>query len=307
MDSKYFTLKELAKGVYAAIEKKEAETGSNGGFVDMGDYTVVFDAFLNIDAARELAAAAEAMTGKVPSILVNSHFHADHVTGNCMFGDSVRVITSKACNEKMLTDSTKMIQELQEVGPKVLEEIKGQIESEKDALKLLDLKNDYKFISNITKPGVRLRLPDLTFDGTMTLYGADRKAELITVGTAHSPGDVILYLPEEKLCFMGDLLFQHSHPWLGTGDPENFIKVLEDLLKLDVEIFVPGHGALAVKSDIEAEIRYIRELLALVEAKKAKGETAEAVSLQDLSPEFRDWDGLCFPWNIDFLFNRDKK
>ncbi|MHB1394525.1 MAG: hypothetical protein ACYCYE_15925, partial [Clostridia bacterium] len=102
----------------------------------------------------------------------------------------------------------------------------------------------------------------------------------------------------------GDLLFKNSHPWLGTGDPDNFISVLEKLLKMDAKIFIPGHGELAAKNDIELEIKYIKELLALVDAKKAKGEAADTVTLSDISPEFRDWDGLCFMWNVDSLFKR---
>ena len=274
-DSKYFTLRELAEGVYAAIEKKEADTGSNAGFVDMGDYTVVFDALLNIDAAKDLIAASEVLTGKAPFVLVNSHFHADHVVGNCMFGKDVRIFTSKAANEKMLTDSTKMMQEIQGLEPKVLDELKAQISSEKDTAKLLDLRNEYKFLSNIMKPGVHLRLPDVTFERTLTFHGKNRRAELIAFGTAHSP-----------------------------GDPENFISILEKLLNMDVEIFIPGHGEPAAKSDIELEIKYIKGLIALVDAKKTKGETADTVTLRDISPEFRDWDGLCFVWNIDYLFKR---
>ena len=307
VNSKYFTLWEVAKGAYAAIEKKDADTGSNAGFVNMGEYTVVFDAFLNTDAAKDLIAASEALTGRKPSILVNSHYHADHVVGNCMFDKTARVITSGDVYEKMLTDITKMMQEIQGYGPKVLEDIEEQISGEKNELKLLDLKNDYKFLNNIMKPDVQLRLPDITFGKTLTLHGETRQAELISVGTAHSPGDVILYLPDEKICFMGDLLFKHSHPWLGTGDPENFVKVLEELLRMDAEIFIPGHGELASKSDIELEIKYIKELLALVETKKAKGEAADTVTLQDLSPEFRDWDSLCFLWNIDYFFKREEK
>jgi cyclase len=303
-DSKYFILQELTEGVYSAIEKKEADTGSNAGFVDMGDYTLAFDAFLNIDAAKDLIAASEALTGKAPSMLVNSHFHADHVVGNCMLGKDARIITSKAAYEKMLTDSTKMMQEIQGLEPKVLDDLKAQISSEKDTVKLLDMKNEYKFLSNIMKPGVQLRLPDITFEETSTLHGKARRAELITFGTAHSHGDVVLYLPEEKICFVGDLLFKNSHPWLGAGEPENFISVLEKLLNMDVKIFIPGHGELAVKNDIELEIKYIKELLSLVDAKKAKGETSDTVSLNDISPEFLDWDDLCFMWNVDFLFKR---
>ncbi len=303
-DSKYFTLHELAEGVYAAIEKKETDTGSNAGFVDMGGYTIAFDSLLNIDAVKEFIAAAEALTAKAPSVIVNSHFHADHIVGNCMFGKDARIFTSKAANEKMLTDSTRMMQEIQGLEPKVLEELKVQISLEKETSKLLDLKNDYKFLSNIMKPGVQLRLPDITFEEKLTFYGEDRQAELITLGTGHSPGDVIMYLPQEKVCFMGDLLFESFHPWLGTGDPENFISILGKLLDMDIEIFIPGHGVIATKSDIELEIKYIKELIALVDEKKAKGETADTVTLYDISPEFRDWDGLCFKWNVDFLFKR---
>jgi glyoxylase-like metal-dependent hydrolase (beta-lactamase superfamily II) len=206
----------------------------------------------------------------------------------------------------MLTDNTKLMQEFQSYEQKVLDELKVQISTEKDAEKLLDLKNDYKFLSNIMKPEVELRLPDITFEGKLTFHGKDRHAELIAFDIAHSPGDVILYLPIEKICFTGDLLFKDSHPWLGTGAPEKLIDVLEELLQLDVEVFISGHGDLGTKSDIRLEIKYIKELLALVEAKKAKGDTADMVNLKDISPQFKDWSGLSFPRNINYLFRREK-
>jgi len=83
--SSFFRLKPLAEGVYAAIVEDGTGALGNAGIVDLGDRTLVFDTFQTPEAAIDLKFAAESLTGKAVSIVINSHWHNDHVLGNQVF------------------------------------------------------------------------------------------------------------------------------------------------------------------------------------------------------------------------------
>jgi len=146
-------------------------------------------------------------------------------------------------------------------------------------------------------------VPDVTFDQEMVLYGDKRQVRLTVYPAGHTVGDVAAYLPEDKILFAGDLLFIERHPWIGRGVPEALIGILEGYVDTDIEHFVPGHGRMAEKPDVERIIRYVREIIVLAQSKK--GEDAPVFSIEELSPEFRGWRGLCFQWNMNFLRERD--
>ena len=79
--SDHFTLHALAEGVYAAIATEMGAGSSNAGLIDLGDQTLVFDAFENPQAAEDLLTACLQLTGRKPAVVIVSHFHADHWAG----------------------------------------------------------------------------------------------------------------------------------------------------------------------------------------------------------------------------------
>lgn len=300
-DYEHFTMYELAEGVFAAIEKGTL-TGSNAGIIDLGDYNVIFDTFLNIDAARELKSAGEELTGKSAGFIINSHSHTDHIIGNCIYSHNVPVISSKRCRE-LISEFKKEFGLEKGQYEKRIEEIENAI-STADDTETGNLNNELKFLVNLVKPDVDVRLPDITLDKEMTLYGSKRRIVLTQYDSAHSKGDVVAYLPDDKICFTGDLLFAESQPWLGSGDPEQLIHILEGMMDYEIEQFVPGHGRLAVKRDVFLQIRYINEIIQLVKEKESFD--VNDYSVDELSPTFKNWKGLCFSWNINFLIERMK-
>lgn len=300
-DSQYFTVIELAEGVYAAIEK-EKNTGSNAGFIDLGNYTVIFDTFLNVDASLELKRISEELTGKEAGFVINSHSHTDHIVGNYIYPDKTKLISSNKVREILIEVEKEFELEKGQYRARI-EEIEKCI-NDKKGIELDDLNNELLFLRNLVKPGIRIRVPDLTTEKEMMLHGSKRSLHLFTYESAHSAGDMIAYLPEDKICFMGDLLFAESHPWLGSGNPEKFINILEEISNYDIKHFVPGHGRLSSKDDVLLQIQYINEILQLVKTKKSVDEND--YSIDELSPIFRDWRSLCFSWNIKSLIERFK-
>jgi len=92
--------------------------------------------------------------------------------------------------------------------------------------------------------GIRLTPPTLVFDKHLTLYVDDRAVELIHVGPAHTATDIIVFFPEEKVLYAGDIIFRLCTPigWEGTYD--NWIAALNLIVELGPEKIVPGHGPL---------------------------------------------------------------
>src|ERR1051326_5099847 len=93
--SKHFTIQQLKPGVWAVINKDETGYAiCNAGIIDLGDKTIVFDAFISPLAADDLKKAAEQLTHRPVTFLINSHFHDDHIRGDQVFVPGAHIIST---------------------------------------------------------------------------------------------------------------------------------------------------------------------------------------------------------------------
>jgi cyclase len=119
-------------------------------------------------------------------------------------------------------------------------------------------------------------LPQLTFDSRLDLHGSRRTATLLTYGEGHSESDCFLWLPDAGVIFAGDLMVIGRHIWMGHGDPERWIGVLERMASLGVRAVVPGHGPVGSVEAIRAVQGYLGDVAQLVrdgvQAGKSKAE-----------------------------------
>ena len=83
--------------------------------------------------------------------------------------------------------------------------------------------------------------PTVTLNERMTLYRGDREIQILFLGRAHTGGDVMVYLPQDRLVFTGDVAFS-GPSFLGDGYVDEWPETLEKLKALDFDVFVPGHG-----------------------------------------------------------------
>ena len=83
------------------------------------------------------------------------------------------------------------------------------------------------------EPTLEVRLPNVTFTERLALQGTRRAAELIPFTGGHCASDCVLFLPQEGIVFMSDLLFIGYHPWLGEGDPDKLLGILKAIDDLD--------------------------------------------------------------------------
>ncbi len=303
-NSEFFNLFKLSESAYGAISKKNSGMGGNAGFIDIGDYLILIDTTGDVDAAKDLRKAAIQFTQKEPNFIVLTHYHMDHLMGTSLFDISTQIMTSDRTLRNIQTVGRKRIEEFKKMD---LTEMKESLKAEKDEEKRKDIENDLKFLNYVQSDDFFLREPNLTFKGGCVIHGAKSNVHMRVFKKAHTDGDVIVYIPEEKILFAGDLLFARSDPWIGSGDPERWISVNNEIMTLDFKVAVPGHGDLSSKEEFSLENKYIKEILELVKKRIDMGEDPTLIKREDFSNELQSWKSPVLEMNINFLAELLKK
>ncbi|MFX0083488.1 MAG: MBL fold metallo-hydrolase [Candidatus Hodarchaeota archaeon] len=266
-DSLYFDIFKLDEGIYATIFNQDIGASSNAGFFDLGNITIIFDTLMDPFSTEDLMKASKEITNKDPFLLINSHWHIDHLFGNHLFPSSIPVISSYGALNQFQNTLPERFKLLKERAPEELKKTEELLEKEKDPNKIIEYKNDLITWNNIQDPSFKLRPPDLLLSSKLKINGKERSVEIINVGNAHSYDDIIAYFPKERICFMGDLLFTNLDPEWANGingipwaaDPINFKNVLEFYLEKDIKVFVPGHGTLCTEKEIKESIEFLEK------------------------------------------------
>ncbi len=288
--SPYFHLGYLAEGVWAAIVERGAGAWGNAGIVALGERTLVFDTFLTPAAARDLRAAAEALTGQPVAYVVNSHYHMDHIHGNAVFDDAT-IITTEKTHERIANRGAEILARMRE-HPDDLASLDAEIASAATPELADDLRvqqGDYRALY-AALPELALRLPDITFERRLTLHGTARAIEVLSYGGGHTSSDTFLYLPAERIAFLGDLLGVSMHPSFGQADLEQWDEILERIEMLDIQTVVPGHGPVGTLDDVAALREYLGDMEMLVDEAIVRGETAEQIAALPPPGAYAAWD-----------------
>jgi glyoxylase-like metal-dependent hydrolase (beta-lactamase superfamily II) len=215
--SRHFYLDQLAEGVFAAISRLDGWAIASTGIVDLGDRTLIYDTTMTPASAADLKVAAETLFNRPVHLVINSHYHNDHIWGNQVFDPQADIISTAKTRELILTEGKGEIEWFADITPKRLEELQVQAREAKDknVLHHLGVVNTYYQAVQSALAGLQPRLPNLTFIGEMTFQGTRRTARLIPYEFGHTGSDAILYLPELSV-FMEDLLFIVSSYLMGT-------------------------------------------------------------------------------------------
>jgi glyoxylase-like metal-dependent hydrolase (beta-lactamase superfamily II) len=88
----------------------------------------------------------------------------------------------------------------------------------------------------------RARMPNATFRDRMTLHVGGKEIQLLYFGPAHTKGDSILFVPQDRIAYMSEVFFNEEFPNMAGGYGVSWIRVLDAVKALDAEIFIPGHG-----------------------------------------------------------------
>lgn len=154
---------------------------------------------------------------------------------------------------------------------------------------------------------LRAWLPGKTFANKMDLVFGSEKISLLYFGPSHTSGDAVVVFPDEKLAFIGDLIFLGRDPVIHTekgGSSTGILNTLNALHELDVERYVPGHNDVVTKSDISDEIKSIEEkqekIKPMIQQGKSLDEVKKAMGIVD-SPA--NAGGFRFPSLVEIIYN----
>jgi cyclase len=116
--------------------------------------------------------------------------------------------------------------------------------------------------------------PTVTFTGDLTLRVGDHTFHLLST-PGHTPGQIAVLIPEERIVFVGDTIFNQCQTWVYEADPDAWLKALNRIASLDVDWIVPGHGPVCTKDNVGAQSAFLREWMAAVAVGIAKGWSKE--------------------------------
>ena len=291
MNSRHFSLVQLADGVWLAQATAGGWAICNAGIVDLGDRTLVFDAMLAPAAAAELQNAAEALTGRPVTLLVLSHWHNDHVWGAQAFTPECELLSSSTTARLLVEEGPAELTAYRETAPADLERYTVLLSAARTERERREIAFWVGYMEGILAsiPTLTFRRPDRTFDGRLALDG-ERKAELIQLGGGHTAGDVVLHLPEEGIVLTGDLLFTGWHPYLAEAGVEATRTALAELGQLEATVLAPGHGRPVGPDYLDLLARYLDWLETLLNERPEP----PAPDDLDIPSPFADWEQRIF-------------
>mgnify|MGYP000409822139 FL=1 len=140
-------------------------------------------------------------------------------------------------------------------------------------------------------PGLDFDPPMLTFDDRLEVRYGGRLFQLIRIGHCHTRGDSVIWMPEEKILFSGDLIANRSHTATGQADLENWRRELPRLKKFPALRFIPGHGALPTRGSkiVDENITYFKNLRRRVAAALKKESSPQKAAALVQMPECKGW------------------
>ncbi len=208
--------------------------GANVSCIKTQKGAVLIDSpFLKKDAEDWARSIREKMDQDI-AFLINTDHHFDHVLGNMYLTDRIISHSTAAKGIKFLEDK----QQLKMIIQGMVAELPPEIEVEMDALVIPS--------------------PFITFDHNLTLTMGDATIVVEFVG-GHSPGTVLIYVPEYKIVFTGDNI-EAQFPYFGQGRFYGWKKLLERILTMDIDTVVPGHGPVGGKDMVEKYLAFFQGL-----------------------------------------------
>jgi len=88
----------------------------------------------------------------------------------------------------------------------------------------------------------RTRLPNATYRDRMTLYLGGKEIQILYLGRAHTDGDSIVFVPQDRIAYLSELFFSEEFPNMAGGYGVSWLEVLDRIDALGADIFIPGHG-----------------------------------------------------------------
>ncbi len=235
-------LHELSNGCHAYLQPDGGWGWSNAGLIVGDGASLLVDTLFDLKITQKMLDTMAHATQKAPiSTVVNTHANGDHCYGNQLLAG------------KEIIASAATAHEMSEVPPAMLAALNSAPGDVGDLFR--------HFFGEFDFEGIEPTLPTQTFTGKHTVTVGGRVIELVEVGPAHTAGDTLVFVPDARTVYTGDILFIGGTPIVWAGPLDNWIAACDLICSSDVEHIVPGHGPLTDKAGVTA----IRDYLAYVQ------------------------------------------
>ncbi|HSA93829.1 MAG TPA: MBL fold metallo-hydrolase [Terriglobales bacterium] len=279
----------VAEGIYAFIAS-ESDSGVVQGNVILivGDESaLVVDSGQLPPLTRRMVAEIRKLTSKPVRLLVNTHWHGDHLLTDHIFRDAFPGLSlvahseTRRLGEKNYATWPERVKEF----PKMVATLRERLNSgkKKDGTPLTD---EEKLGYEADASALEAVLPDLgdtrytpadiTFTQEITFYLGKREVKVMNLGRGNTPGDAVLWVPDAKVLITGDTVVFPTPYSFGSFHSE-WIEVLNKMVGMNAAHIIPGHGP------VMHDAAYLKTLVALLEDTRQQVRTAvnDGLSLED--------------------------
>jgi glyoxylase-like metal-dependent hydrolase (beta-lactamase superfamily II) len=277
LEEKTVTFSKLSEHAYAYT----AEGDPNSGIVIGDDAVMVIDTQATPAMAQDVIRRIREVTDKPIKYVVLSHYHAVRVLGAAAYQPE-HIIASQ--------DTRDLINE----------------RGEQD--KASEIGRFPRLFRNVESVPPGMTWPTMTFTGRMTLWLGKLEVQLIQLGRGHTKGDTVVWLPQDKVLFSGDLVEFDATPYAGDAYFQDWPKTLDNIAALKPQALVPGRGAALqgeadVARGLEGTRAFVSELYASVKAGAAAGKDLRSVykeTFDKLQPKYGQWVifNHCMPFDV---------
>jgi len=224
-------MEEISSGIYAYVQLDGSWGLNNTGFIKGQNGLIMIDTCFTEARTKTYLDSVQRVSSLPMNTLVNTHHHGDHTHGNYLVKNAT-IIGHELCRETIIATGLQALHPL---------------------------------FPNVTWGDLKLAPPTITFKEQMDIYAGDDddlKIELIHMGPAHTTNDIVAWIPERKLLFSGDLIFNQGTPFVAMGSVSGSLQAIKRLRLLGAENIVPGHGSVCgpeVMNDIEDYLTLVQD------------------------------------------------
>ncbi len=286
LEDKQISFTKLSDHAYAYT----AEGDPNTGVVVGDDAVMVIDTQATPAMAQDVIRRIREVTDKPIKYVVLSHYHA------------VRVLGASAYRPEHIIASQDTYDLIVERG-------------EQD--KASEIGRFPRLFRDVESVPAGLTWPTITFKGEMTLWLGKLEVKLLQLGRGHTKGDTVVWLPQDKVLFSGDLVEFDATPYAGDAYFQDWPQTLDNIAALKPRALVPGRGAALqdeaqVAKGLAGTKAFVSDLYASVKAGAAAGKNLNAVyreTYERLKPSYGQWVIFdhCLPFDVTRAYDEATK
>jgi glyoxylase-like metal-dependent hydrolase (beta-lactamase superfamily II) len=217
---------------------------------------ILIDSGSSDEVGKHIGKAIAKLTTKPVTHIINTHHHGDHVLGNIAFAQA-EIISSEICRD--------MVKQTGDEWVALMENLIGH-----------KLPNTKPVPASVTHAGENARV-EQTIQGVRMVFWIPKGS--------HTVGDMMVYLPEDKVLVGGDILVNRTIPVMRDALVKNWVGTLEQVQTFDANTIVPGHGPLMKQADVSRLQRQMAAFYTGIETGYKKGlsdsETRKTLDVKD--------------------------